>query len=179
MLIKVGALFFMWLELDSPAQLFSSQLKEECESPDLNKSVGLGKKMKEISLTMRRKMGKKHAKSFSDETVSHFPAFYLPRWCFRFFVQISFSHKRVLLSCCLIYNVCTNNLKGHLHLPLMSALNINCCAVFLKSLIIYILYKPTSLDITQLLPIFKFTWTSTGRKVVFSFVFYCNADRKF
>ncbi|XP_041851636.1 SAM domain-containing protein SAMSN-1a isoform X1 [Melanotaenia boesemani] len=42
-------------------------LREECESPDPNKSAGLGRKMKEISLTMRRKMGKKHAKSFSEE----------------------------------------------------------------------------------------------------------------
>ncbi|XP_070762305.1 SAM domain-containing protein SAMSN-1a [Enoplosus armatus] len=43
-------------------------LTEECESLDQNKSAGLGKKMKAISLTMRRKMGKKHAKSFSEET---------------------------------------------------------------------------------------------------------------
>lgn len=35
---------------------------------DQNKSAGLGKKMKAISLTMRRKMGKKHAKSFCEET---------------------------------------------------------------------------------------------------------------
>lgn len=48
-----------------------TQLTEECENSDLNKSAGLGKKMKAISLTMRRKMGKKHAKSFSEETVSH------------------------------------------------------------------------------------------------------------
>ncbi|XP_029028078.1 SAM domain-containing protein SAMSN-1a [Betta splendens] len=46
----------------------SNMLTEECESPDSNKSVGLGKKMKAISLTMRRKMGKKHAKSLSEET---------------------------------------------------------------------------------------------------------------
>ncbi|KAF3847937.1 hypothetical protein F7725_020965 [Dissostichus mawsoni] len=37
---------------------------ENCETLDPNKSAGLGKKMKAISLTMRRKMGKKHAKSF-------------------------------------------------------------------------------------------------------------------
>ncbi|XP_028274996.1 SAM domain-containing protein SAMSN-1a isoform X2 [Parambassis ranga] len=43
-------------------------LVEECESSDPNKSAGLGKKMKAISLTMRRKMGKKHAKSLSEET---------------------------------------------------------------------------------------------------------------
>uniref|UniRef100_A0A3Q2ZLA5 SAM domain, SH3 domain and nuclear localisation signals 1a n=1 Tax=Kryptolebias marmoratus TaxID=37003 RepID=A0A3Q2ZLA5_KRYMA len=42
-------------------------LREETASPDPSKSAGLGKKMKEISLTMRRKMGKKHAKSFSEE----------------------------------------------------------------------------------------------------------------
>lgn len=48
---------------------FCTQLAEECESPDPNKSAGLGKKMKAISLTMRRKMGKKHAKSFAEETV--------------------------------------------------------------------------------------------------------------
>uniref|UniRef100_A0A3Q3MTV6 SAM domain, SH3 domain and nuclear localisation signals 1a n=1 Tax=Labrus bergylta TaxID=56723 RepID=A0A3Q3MTV6_9LABR len=41
-------------------------LMEECEDP--HKSAGIGKKMKAISLTMRRKMGKKHAKSFSEET---------------------------------------------------------------------------------------------------------------
>ncbi|CAN9511555.1 unnamed protein product [Ophioblennius macclurei] len=43
-------------------------VSEDCESSDPNKSAGLGKKMKAISLTMRRKMGKKHAKSFSEET---------------------------------------------------------------------------------------------------------------
>ncbi|XP_060901844.1 SAM domain-containing protein SAMSN-1a isoform X1 [Labrus mixtus] len=41
-------------------------LMEECEDP--HKSAGIGKKMKAISLTMRRRMGKKHAKSFSEET---------------------------------------------------------------------------------------------------------------
>ncbi|XP_044057729.1 SAM domain-containing protein SAMSN-1a isoform X2 [Siniperca chuatsi] len=46
----------------------ATTLTEECESLDQNKSAGLGKKMKAISLTMRRKMGKKHAKSFSEET---------------------------------------------------------------------------------------------------------------
>ncbi|XP_061576485.1 SAM domain-containing protein SAMSN-1a [Cololabis saira] len=50
-----------------PEENGTSMLREECESPDPNKSAGLGKKMKEISLTMRRKMGKKHAKSFSEE----------------------------------------------------------------------------------------------------------------
>ncbi|XP_029301570.1 SAM domain-containing protein SAMSN-1a isoform X2 [Cottoperca gobio] len=43
-------------------------IPEERETLDPNKSAGLGKKMKAISLTMRRKMGKKHAKSFSEET---------------------------------------------------------------------------------------------------------------
>ncbi|XP_057695470.1 SAM domain-containing protein SAMSN-1a isoform X3 [Corythoichthys intestinalis] len=42
---------------------------EECESLEPNKSAGIGKKMKAISLTMRRKMGKKHAKSFSEEMI--------------------------------------------------------------------------------------------------------------
>nr|XP_057935481.1 SAM domain-containing protein SAMSN-1a isoform X2 [Doryrhamphus excisus] len=42
-------------------------LPEECESSEPHKSAGIGKKMKAISLTMRRKMGKKHAKSFSEE----------------------------------------------------------------------------------------------------------------
>ncbi|KAM9733684.1 SAM domain-containing protein SAMSN-1a isoform 2-T2 [Menidia menidia] len=45
----------------------TTTLREESDSPDPNKSAGLGKKMKEISLTMRRKMGKKHAKSFTEE----------------------------------------------------------------------------------------------------------------
>lgn len=53
----------------SLTRLSLQQPSEEGESPD-PKSVGLGKKMKAISLTMRRKMGKKHAKSFSEETVS-------------------------------------------------------------------------------------------------------------
>ncbi|XP_040042855.2 SAM domain-containing protein SAMSN-1a [Gasterosteus aculeatus] len=41
---------------------------DESETSDQNKPAGLGKKMKAISLTMRRKMGKKHAKSFCEET---------------------------------------------------------------------------------------------------------------
>lgn len=41
---------------------------EECECSDPNKSAGLGKKMKAISLTMRKRMGKKHIKSLSEET---------------------------------------------------------------------------------------------------------------
>ncbi|XP_077579201.1 SAM domain-containing protein SAMSN-1a isoform X2 [Stigmatopora nigra] len=40
-----------------------------CESAEPNKPAGIGKKMKAISLTMRRKVGKKHAKSFSEEIV--------------------------------------------------------------------------------------------------------------
>ncbi|XP_041796420.1 SAM domain-containing protein SAMSN-1a isoform X2 [Chelmon rostratus] len=51
-----------------PEENGTNMLAEECESLDANKSAGLGKKMKAISLTMRRKMGKKHAKSFSEET---------------------------------------------------------------------------------------------------------------
>ncbi|XP_024910972.1 SAM domain-containing protein SAMSN-1a [Cynoglossus semilaevis] len=44
-------------------------LTEDCESSDANnKSSALGKKMKAISLTMCRKMGKKQAKSMSEET---------------------------------------------------------------------------------------------------------------
>ncbi|KAE8295529.1 SAM domain-containing protein SAMSN-1 [Larimichthys crocea] len=46
----------------------NGMLTEECENLDQHKSAGLGKKMKAISLTMRRKMGKKHAKSLSEET---------------------------------------------------------------------------------------------------------------
>ncbi|MEQ2175081.1 hypothetical protein GOODEAATRI_014566 [Goodea atripinnis] len=45
-----------------------AKLREECDSPDPGRSAGIGKKMKEISLTMKRKMGKKHAKSLSEET---------------------------------------------------------------------------------------------------------------
>ncbi|XP_073343145.1 SAM domain-containing protein SAMSN-1a isoform X1 [Pagrus major] len=51
-----------------PEENGTTVLTEENESPDQHKSAGLGKKMKAISLTMRRKMGKKHAKSFSEET---------------------------------------------------------------------------------------------------------------
>ncbi|CAJ1065824.1 SAM domain-containing protein SAMSN-1a [Xyrichtys novacula] len=50
-----------------PEENGTTVLTEECESLDPNKSAGIGKKMKAISLTMRRKMGKKHAKSFSEE----------------------------------------------------------------------------------------------------------------
>uniref|UniRef100_A0A3Q2ZLD3 SAM domain, SH3 domain and nuclear localisation signals 1a n=1 Tax=Kryptolebias marmoratus TaxID=37003 RepID=A0A3Q2ZLD3_KRYMA len=61
----------VWTEFDHISVLFDPlcvlQLREETASPDPSKSAGLGKKMKEISLTMRRKMGKKHAKSFSEE----------------------------------------------------------------------------------------------------------------
>uniref|UniRef100_A0A8C4EAM2 SAM domain, SH3 domain and nuclear localisation signals 1a n=1 Tax=Dicentrarchus labrax TaxID=13489 RepID=A0A8C4EAM2_DICLA len=54
--------------LAKPEENGTTMLTEECESLDPNKSASLGKKMKAISLTMRRKMGKKHAKSFSEET---------------------------------------------------------------------------------------------------------------
>ncbi|XP_059187117.1 SAM domain-containing protein SAMSN-1a [Centropristis striata] len=50
-----------------PEENGATVLTEECETLDPNKSAGLGKKMKAISLTMRRKMGKKHAKSFCEE----------------------------------------------------------------------------------------------------------------
>ncbi|XP_054883956.1 SAM domain-containing protein SAMSN-1a isoform X2 [Poeciliopsis prolifica] len=46
----------------------TTTVREECDSPDPGRPAGLGKKMKEISLTMRRKMCKKHAKSLSEET---------------------------------------------------------------------------------------------------------------
>uniref|UniRef100_A0A3B4ZUZ8 SAM domain, SH3 domain and nuclear localization signals 1 n=1 Tax=Stegastes partitus TaxID=144197 RepID=A0A3B4ZUZ8_9TELE len=51
-----------------PEENGTTMLTEECESSDPHKSAGLGKKMKAISLTMRRRMGKKHVKSFSEET---------------------------------------------------------------------------------------------------------------
>lgn len=43
----------------------------ETESPevDSSKTGGLGKKMKNISLTMRKKMGRKYTKALSEETV--------------------------------------------------------------------------------------------------------------
>ncbi|XP_037631699.1 SAM domain-containing protein SAMSN-1a [Sebastes umbrosus] len=54
--------------LAKPEENGTTVLTEECETIlDQHKSAGLGKKMKAISLTMRRKMGKKHAKSFSEE----------------------------------------------------------------------------------------------------------------
>lgn len=55
----------------SNMQPLSSQPSGEAESLDPNKAAGLGRKMKAISLTMRRKMCKKHSKSFTEETVSH------------------------------------------------------------------------------------------------------------
>lgn len=56
----------------SPAKLEengATTVTEDCggEISDPSKSAGLGKKMKAISLTMRRRMGKKHVKSFSEE----------------------------------------------------------------------------------------------------------------
>ncbi|XP_045580656.1 SAM domain-containing protein SAMSN-1-like isoform X2 [Salmo salar] len=55
----------------SPARLEENvtTVTEEsgCESSDQTKQGSLGKKMKAISLTMRRKMGKKHFKTFSEE----------------------------------------------------------------------------------------------------------------
>ncbi|XP_068601812.1 SAM domain-containing protein SAMSN-1a [Brachionichthys hirsutus] len=50
-----------------PEENEPTKLTEEGESVDPGKSAGLGKKMKFISLTMRRKICKKHAKSFSEE----------------------------------------------------------------------------------------------------------------
>lgn len=54
---------------------FCTQLAEDCETSDPNKSAGLSKKMKAISLTMRRKMCKQ-AKSLSEKTVSHWTNYY-------------------------------------------------------------------------------------------------------
>jgi len=42
----------------------------EAAEVDPSKSGGLGKKMKNISLTMRKKMGRKYTKALSEETVS-------------------------------------------------------------------------------------------------------------
>ncbi|XP_037533371.1 SAM domain-containing protein SAMSN-1a [Nematolebias whitei] len=52
----------------NPEENGTNTLRDEAASPDPSKPASLGKKMKEISLTMRRKMGKKHAKSLSEET---------------------------------------------------------------------------------------------------------------
>ncbi|XP_068441394.1 SAM domain-containing protein SAMSN-1-like isoform X2 [Clinocottus analis] len=50
-----------------PEENGTNALTEECETLDPERPAGLGKKMKAISLTMRRRMGKKHNKSFSEE----------------------------------------------------------------------------------------------------------------
>ncbi len=42
----------------------------EAAEVDASKSGGLGKKMKNISLTMRKKMGRKYTKALSEEMVS-------------------------------------------------------------------------------------------------------------
>ncbi|KAL0182968.1 hypothetical protein M9458_022343, partial [Cirrhinus mrigala] len=42
----------------------------EVAEVDPSKSGGLGKKMKNISLTMRKKMGRKYTKALSEEMVS-------------------------------------------------------------------------------------------------------------
>lgn len=66
---------FEGIRQPSPARLEENvtTVTEEsgCESSDQTKQGSLGKKMKAISLTMRRKMGKKHFKTFSEEAVSH------------------------------------------------------------------------------------------------------------
>ncbi|KAM7413477.1 hypothetical protein PAMA_020729 [Pampus argenteus] len=51
-----------------PEENGTNMLTDGGESLDPHKSAGFGKKMKAISLTMRRKMIKKHTKSFSEET---------------------------------------------------------------------------------------------------------------
>ncbi|CAB1348076.1 unnamed protein product [Coregonus sp. 'balchen'] len=62
---------FEGLRQPSPARLEENgtTVAEEsgCEGSDQTKQGSLGKKMKAISLTMRRKMGKKHSKTFSEE----------------------------------------------------------------------------------------------------------------
>ncbi|XP_055736505.1 uncharacterized protein LOC129822328 isoform X2 [Salvelinus fontinalis] len=62
---------FEGIRQPSPARLEENgtTVAEEsgCESSDQTKQGSLGKKMKAISLTMRRKMGKKHSKIFSEE----------------------------------------------------------------------------------------------------------------
>ncbi|KAM8903734.1 SAM domain-containing protein SAMSN-1a [Spinachia spinachia] len=50
-----------------PEENGTAATTDEGDILDPNKSAGLGKKMKAISLTMRRKMGKKHATSFNEE----------------------------------------------------------------------------------------------------------------
>ncbi|KAM3875315.1 SAM domain-containing protein SAMSN-1a [Diretmus argenteus] len=50
-----------------PEENGTPTVTEEGESLDPHKSAGLGKKMKAISLTMRRRMGKKHGKSVCEE----------------------------------------------------------------------------------------------------------------
>ncbi|TNN60232.1 SAM domain-containing protein SAMSN-1 [Liparis tanakae] len=49
-----------------PEENGTNTLTEECETLDSDRPAGLGKKMKAISLTMRRRMGKKHVKSFEE-----------------------------------------------------------------------------------------------------------------
>lgn len=44
--------------------------KTELPEVDSSKTGGLGKKMKTISLTMRKKMGRKYTKALSEEAVS-------------------------------------------------------------------------------------------------------------
>lgn len=49
-----------------PEENGTNALTEESETLDSDRPAGLGKKMKAISLTMRRRMAKKHAKSFEE-----------------------------------------------------------------------------------------------------------------
>ncbi|KAM9317598.1 SAM domain-containing protein SAMSN-1a [Pholidichthys leucotaenia] len=51
-----------------PQENGTAMVTEECESSDPSNSAGLRKKMKGISLTMRKKICKKHTKSLSEET---------------------------------------------------------------------------------------------------------------
>lgn len=50
--------------------LFAQPVPSESPEVDSSKTGGLGKKMKTISLTMRKKMGRKYTKALSEETVS-------------------------------------------------------------------------------------------------------------
>lgn len=129
---------------------FFTQLTEEVEIPDQHKSAGLGKKMKAISLTMRRKMGKKHAKTFSEEAVSHWKidthtthtdsrTHSLPFYLIAISNNgLSFHHPHILIS----------DTRGEItaDVPQLQ----QTCVVFLRTFISFISYKPTSSALTPL-----------------------------
>ena len=122
------------------------QLTEEGEIPDQHKSAGLGKKMKAISLTMRRKMGKKHAKTFSEETVSHWKNRHTRTHTASTFYLIAISNNRFSFHdpCMLISNT-RGEITADVHQLQQT------CAVFLRTFITFISYKPTSSAVTPLL----------------------------